>query len=319
MTAWSLSGKWWWWCCCWRHIKQTDGRKLTSRIQKRVLRTYPEARAGKRGAKEKAKQIKEWESAIATLNPEVAIKITSRVVQAIMARWWVRWAATTQLLWYWLCSPENAIEITLDTNTRIQILDELSHLAGARKHQFAAFCRQERCLVVWADEVETLIPSAEALEARMIEYVWSGRANELAELEAEMAAASDEEKVGWIDRDAALEDRSNDHEDMGDAETKVGAEPGSWEMREIRPTMLYAPLISGLAIILTFLFIGSGMREYRCGPPGVKIGSLNGTPLTDRQFSQGVLTRWIVGSYGTAHHVAIRLLAGHCTFLVDVP
>ena len=82
-----------------------------------------------------------------------------------------------------MSSPEDAIEITLDTNTRIQILDELSHLAGARKHQFAAFCRQEQCLVVWADEVESLVPSAEALEERMIAYVWSGRHRELAALE----------------------------------------------------------------------------------------------------------------------------------------
>lgn len=35
------------------------------------------------------KRIKEWESAIATLNPEVAMKITSKVVQSIMSRWWV--------------------------------------------------------------------------------------------------------------------------------------------------------------------------------------------------------------------------------------
>lgn len=28
----------------------------------------------------------EWDSAVGTLNPEVAIKITSKVVQAIMAR-----------------------------------------------------------------------------------------------------------------------------------------------------------------------------------------------------------------------------------------
>ncbi len=33
------------------------------------------------------KRITEWDSAIATLNPEVAMKMTSKVVQAIMARW----------------------------------------------------------------------------------------------------------------------------------------------------------------------------------------------------------------------------------------
>lgn len=142
----------------------------------------------------------------------------------------------------------------LDVNTRIQILEELSHLAGARKHQFAAFCRQERCLVVWADEVETIIPSAEALEQRMMAYVWQNRHDELAVLEAE--AAEDEE--GWIDQDAEKERQLlTDMDDEG----KIGAEPGSWEMRDKRPVMLYAPLVSGLAIILTCLFIGSGMSR----------------------------------------------------------
>lgn len=154
-----------------------------------------------------------------------------------------------------MSSPEEAIEIMLDVNTRIQILDELSHLAGARKHQFAAFCRKEQCLVVWADEVETLIPSIEALEQRMLAFVWSGRHNELAEMEAEEKA--DAEEVGWADQDMDKEREL----DLADAEEKIGAEDGSWEMRERRPVMLYAPLVSGFAIILCFVFIGSGLRN----------------------------------------------------------
>lgn len=56
-------------------------------IKKRHLRTYPQPRPRQRGAKELERRIKEWDSAIGTLNPEVALKITSKVVQAIMARW----------------------------------------------------------------------------------------------------------------------------------------------------------------------------------------------------------------------------------------
>jgi hypothetical protein len=156
-------------------------------------------------------------------------------------------------------SPEDAIEITLDVNTRIQILDELNHLAGARKHQFAAFCRQEQCLVVWADEVETLIPSAEALEQRMIAYVWSGRHHELAALEAETKDIDEDEGEGWVDRDAEKERQLEAEEDE---EGNIGAEPDEWERRDKRPMMLYAPLISGFAIILCFVFIGSGLRTH---------------------------------------------------------
>lgn len=108
--------------------------------------------------------------------------------------------------------------------------------------------------MVWADEVETLIPSAEALEQRMMAFVWSTRHDELAVLEAEEKA-----EEGWVDEDAEMERKLRDEEDMQNAES--GALPGSWEMRDKRPVMLYAPLISGLAIMLTFLFIGSGMRK----------------------------------------------------------
>lgn len=202
--------------------------------------------------------ITEWDSAIGTLNPEVAIKITSKVVQAIMAR----------------TSPD-AIEITLDTNTRIQILDEVSHLAGARKHQFAAFCRAEACLVVWADEVETVITSAEALEQRMIHYVWSGRHQEL-----ELIEADEKDEEGWIDRDLDLEralerQKTGESGSLSDEEEGVGGEKGEWAKRERRPVMLYAPLISGLAIMLNCLFIGSGMRKSLkpCSVADVQVNS----------------------------------------------
>ncbi|KAK4689771.1 hypothetical protein P7C73_g329, partial [Tremellales sp. Uapishka_1] len=230
----------------WFRDAEYDG-VVSIRIKKRHLRTYPQPKKGRRGFMEATERVREWDSAIGTLNPEVAIKITSKVVQAIMAR-----------------TPDDAIEITLDTNTRIQILDELSHLAGARKHQFAAFCRNEACLVVWADEVETLLPSAEALEQRMITYVWSGRHQELALLEEDEGMLLGEaEEEGWIDRDGEREKHLEElaEGELGDEERKLGAEKGSWEARDIRPVMLYAPLISGLAMILTFVFIGSGMRN----------------------------------------------------------
>ncbi|WVQ97801.1 hypothetical protein IAU59_004916 [Kwoniella sp. CBS 9459] len=230
----------------WFRDAEFDGL-VSLRVKKKVLRTYPQPKNSKQGARDLTRRIKEWDAAVSTLNPEVALKITSKVVQAIMAR-----------------CPEDAIEITLDVNTRIQILDDLTQLAGARKHQFAAFVRADACLVVWADEVETLISSAEALEQRMINYVWSGRHHELKLLEPEDESEEeldekDEDEEGWVDRDAQKEKELADADD--DEEGKIAAEEGSWEMRDRRPVMLYAPLVSGLAMILTFVFIGSGIRN----------------------------------------------------------
>nr|ACZ81467.1 Ncp1 [Kwoniella heveanensis] len=231
----------------WFRDAEFDGL-VSLRVKKRLLRTYPQPKNSKRGARDLARRIKEWDAAVSTLNPEVALKITSKVVQAIMAR-----------------CPDDAIEITLDVNTRIQILDDLTQLAGARKHQFAAFVRADACLVVWADEVETLISSAEALEQRMIAYVWSGRHHELKLLEPEEESEEEldekdgDDEEGWVDRDAQKEKELADADE--DEEGKIAAEEGSWEMRDRRPVMLYAPLVSGLAMILTFVFIGSGIRE----------------------------------------------------------
>ncbi|ODN75346.1 hypothetical protein L202_06522 [Cryptococcus amylolentus CBS 6039] len=224
----------------WFRTSFSDGI-VSIRVKKKVFRTFPQPKASTKKARETSRRLKEWDSAISTLNPEVVMKITSKVVQAIMAR-----------------CDDSAIEITLDVNTRIQILDDLSQLAGARKHQFAAFVRSESCLVVWADEVETLIPSAEALEQRMIAYVWSGRHQEFQPLGAEGDESSDEreDEEGWLDRDAEKERVL-----AGDLEDQVGALGDEWEMRDKRPMMLYAPLISGLAMILTFAFIGSGIRN----------------------------------------------------------
>jgi hypothetical protein len=50
-----------------------------------LFRTYPQPKKGKRNLG-LAERIAEWDSAVATLNPEIAIKITSKVVQAILAR-----------------------------------------------------------------------------------------------------------------------------------------------------------------------------------------------------------------------------------------
>jgi hypothetical protein len=195
----------------------------------------------------------------------------------------------------------------LDVNTRIQILDELSHLAGARKHQFAAFCRQEQCLVVWADEVETLIPSAEALEQRMISYVWSGRHRELAEMGIDK---DEDQEEGWVDRDAALEEKLQGEIDLGDAEVKIAAEPGSWEARDARPVMLYAPLISGLAMILTFVFIGSGMRECASFNTFPDVGA---NPR--REPDQGSSARRIMGSISAPRNLTLRLPPLHREYI----
>jgi hypothetical protein len=121
-------------------------------------------------------------------------------------------------------------------------VEEVSHLAGARKHQCAAFIRSENCLSVWTDEVETVIQSAEALEQRMIHYVWAGRHTETKMVDEMMYSAP---AIGNTEQSFA--GGGSDEKDAGIVEEDVGRAKGEWPQHDRRQiTMLYTPLAFGL-------------------------------------------------------------------------
>ncbi|KAJ9112303.1 hypothetical protein QFC19_000722 [Naganishia cerealis] len=97
-----------------------------------------------------------FETAVTALNPEVAFKVKSPIVKTVMST----------------CITPDMAEFTINADTRIQILDELSHLACARKHQYAAFIRDEGVLCVWADAVENVVAATESLEQALIDFIW---------------------------------------------------------------------------------------------------------------------------------------------------
>jgi hypothetical protein len=84
--------------------------------------------------------------------------------------------------------------VYLDANTRIQIVDTMMMLPHAEKEQNAAFIvsnydvidlfffsnlnhiqRDERVLVVWADGPDTIIPTCNDFEERLIKLLWRAR------------------------------------------------------------------------------------------------------------------------------------------------
>ncbi|EIW68701.1 hypothetical protein TREMEDRAFT_11927, partial [Tremella mesenterica DSM 1558] len=202
------------------------GTGLTIRAKAGLYRTFPV----------NYEALDEFEEAITRLNPEIAIKIKSEIVSDILATYIDPFPSSTELV--------------IDADTRIQILDEIPHLARARKHQYAAFVRSEGVLVVWADHVESVIPAAEALEEALIQFIWRGEEeNEkiLADLhreEKEMALISGE--------DVPTEETGIDPEDIVMRRLKK-------EWKE-RPVVLLAPLTDGLAIIVTMSLIALGAR-----------------------------------------------------------
>jgi hypothetical protein len=56
----------------------------------------------------------------------------------------------------------------------IQILPSVQYLSRCFKHQFAAFIKDQACLVVWDDEPEHLVSRAVELESLLLATIWNG-------------------------------------------------------------------------------------------------------------------------------------------------
>ncbi|KAL7424393.1 hypothetical protein Q5752_000075 [Cryptotrichosporon argae] len=198
---------------------------VTIRVKTGLYRTFPVD----------YEQLKPFETAIMRLNPEIAIKIKSEVVGNIMRT-------------YIDPSPSMS-ELLIDENTRIQILDEVEHLARARKHQYAAFIRSEGVLVVWADHVENVMAAADALEEALIQFIWRGedenrRINQAMLVDA--AVEMDEKEA------MSVLEEGLDGEDVEARRLKR-----QWKERPIR---LIAPVTDGGSIIIAFCLLALGLR-----------------------------------------------------------
>ncbi|KIM44070.1 hypothetical protein M413DRAFT_443129 [Hebeloma cylindrosporum] len=99
-----------------------------------------------------------FEAAVRILNPLVAVKVRTAAVHSALAT-----------------VSDDATAIYIDLNTRIQILDTISHLPKADKEQCGAFIRDERVLVVWSDDLDHIVPLCTEFEEKMMKLVWKTR------------------------------------------------------------------------------------------------------------------------------------------------
>src|SRR5271155_4362221 len=125
--------------------------------------------------------------------------------------------------------PHNIFDVPLRDNSRIQILESMEGVPRARKHQYAAFIRDECSLLVWADSASRVIDDAMDIEKKIIELIWD-----------------DGDSVGRYEKVV--------EEDDDELELENGYLPAK------RGRVLLQPLLVGGAWILIFLFIGSGMK-----------------------------------------------------------
>ncbi|PPQ75054.1 hypothetical protein CVT26_012056 [Gymnopilus dilepis] len=102
--------------------------------------------------------LEPFETAVAALNPLVAVKVRSAAVHAALAE----------------VGPDEK-SIYVDSETRIQILDTMLKLPQADREQCAAFIRDERVMVIWSESLDRIVPLCQDFEERLIKLLWRSR------------------------------------------------------------------------------------------------------------------------------------------------
>ncbi|TEB25063.1 hypothetical protein FA13DRAFT_1637964 [Coprinellus micaceus] len=115
-------------------------------------------------------------SAITPLAPLVAVKTRSAAVHAALAE------VSS------LPSSSSLPALYVDSETRIQVVDTMLHLPTADLNQNAAFIRDERVLVVWAESIDRIVPLCNDIEERLIKLLWRSRPNPSSSLKSSTTA-----------------------------------------------------------------------------------------------------------------------------------
>ncbi|KAI0808314.1 glycosyl transferase family group 2-domain-containing protein [Fomes fomentarius] len=202
--------------------------------------------------------LEPFEHAIRVLNPVVAVKVRSAAIHAALST-----------------VKEDSDCIYVDNDTRIQIMETMAFLPRADKEQCAAFIRDERVMVVWTYDLDSIIPTCRDFEEKLIKLVWTRRsafaslassaapsttASDVNLTEKARAAATEKETVVLAPKDpkkTPAKKRSCDifgywKADANDIE-KTAEGPSA------RPIRLFAPVYSGLGAALSLFFVGNGV------------------------------------------------------------
>ncbi|KAF8962847.1 glycosyl transferase family group 2-domain-containing protein [Flammula alnicola] len=222
-----------------------------------------------------------FEAAVRVLNPLVAVKVRTAAVHSALAT-----------------VPEDATAIYIDLNTRIQILDTVSHLPKADKEQCGAFIRDERVLVVWSDDLDHIVPLCNEFEEKMMKLVWRSRHN--AAPSSIITSGSNSSVPSTTASNVNLNEKASTRVSITVAEAaaataalvekETAAPPAvpdappkkswgwGWKLSskkalpapsdpekgspgpQERPIRLFAPLYGGLGVALAFFFVASGLN-----------------------------------------------------------
>jgi cellulose synthase/poly-beta-1,6-N-acetylglucosamine synthase-like glycosyltransferase len=210
-----------------------------------------------------------FEAAVRALNPLVAIKVRSAAVHAALST-----------------VPEDASAIYVDRDTRIQIIDTMADLPQAEKEQCGAFLRDERVLIVWSDQIESIVALCADFEEKLVKLVWRSRTASASIITAGSIPAS--VTPSTTASDVNLAEKPSPPSSLPSiteaATTAAASQPAtatksrwwsSWKLGKrptapvirdaekqstARPLRLLAPFYNGIGAGLSVFFIASGLE-----------------------------------------------------------
>jgi cellulose synthase/poly-beta-1,6-N-acetylglucosamine synthase-like glycosyltransferase len=238
--------------------------------------------------------LEPFEAAVRILNPAVAVKVRSAAVHVALST-----------------VDEDADAIYVDDNTRIQILDTMLDLPRADKEQCGAFIRDERVLVVWSDNMDSIIPQCRDFDGHLIKLVWAQRQSLMGitpgpSIAGTPGATSEVPSVANSASDVQLNEEKALEQEAEHAPVSAPAKPISggslWGWRigskakqapaprdleqggaSARPTRYFAPVYGGLGLALSTFFIFSGvnilLQEWRLTHSYIRFALMATTPL----------------------------------------
>ncbi|KAF9484563.1 hypothetical protein BDN70DRAFT_797466 [Pholiota conissans] len=235
-----------------------------------------------------------FEAAIRILNPLVAVKVRTAAVHSALGT-----------------IPEDSTAIYIDQNTRIQILDTISHLPKADKEQCGAFIRDERVMVVWSDDLDQIVPLCQEFEEKMMKLVWRSR-NQGA-TSSIITSVSNSSVPSTTASNVNLNEKASTRASVTVAEVAAAvsaatttppakkakkwgwgwklskktapapSDPEKGSTRQPRPIRLFAPLYNGLGVGLSLYFLGSGLttllQEWRLDHDYTRFALLAASPF----------------------------------------
>ncbi|KAI1784588.1 glycosyl transferase family group 2-domain-containing protein [Ganoderma leucocontextum] len=200
------------------------------------------------------------EAAVRVLNPVVAVKIRSAAIHAALAT----------------VKPD-ADAIYVDDNTRIQILDSILLLGSADKEQCGAFIRDERVLVVWSYQLDTIIPTCRDFEEKLIKLVWDRRGDRSSSAPS-VNASNASSDVNLTEKVKEQQTETKEVPSALEAEAARNKPPKKtrfWGLSYFvtnksdvektadgpspRPIRLFAPFYNGFGVAMSIFFVASGV------------------------------------------------------------